>query len=50
MAVRRTHSLGHKVCLYLKDIYGLGFVYIVSVDLRLKNSFIIIYIYKWHFS
>lgn len=47
MAVPRTHySLGHKVYLYLKDTYGLGFPYTVSIHLRLKISSIILYIYK----
>jgi len=38
----RTHySLVHKVYLYLKDVYGLGFAYTVSIHFRLKISFIV---------
>lgn len=33
----RTHySVGHMVYLFLKDIYELGFVYVVRVHVRLK--------------
>lgn len=40
------YSLGNKVFLYLKDIYGIGFVYTVSMSLRFKISSVILYKYE----
>lgn len=51
MTVPKTcYSFGHKVFLFLKDIYGLGFAYTVSIHLRLRVSPIILYVYKNAFS
>lgn len=39
-------DIDNKIFLYMKDIYGIGFAYTVSMNLRFKISSIMLYIYK----
>lgn len=43
------YSLGSKIFLFLKDIYGIGLAYTVSMNHRFKISSIILYTYKMLF-